>query len=122
MRRDLVATAAAAAAALALSLLLPTTVAAQPAAPLQTLSRASVIERLKHESYVLLAGRYRISQARADVVAAGVWTNPNVTANLLTLTHGSVTGGQTEVIATVDQVLPIGGLVGLREDVARGFL
>lgn len=77
---------------------------------------------LKRESYQLLAGRYRVSQARAEVVAAGVWTNPNISASFLTLTHGTVTGGQSELIVSVDQVIPIAGQVGLRKDAARGFL
>src|SRR3954471_15102771 len=61
------------------------------------LTREAAVERLKRENLALLAGRHRLSQARADVVAAGVWTNPNLTVNGLFLTHGAVTGGNEEV-------------------------
>ena len=90
--------------------------------PPQKLTQVDALERLKRESLQLVAARHRLSQARAEVVAAGVWTNPNVSASVLTLTHGTVTGGQTEVVVAVDQVIPLAGQVGLRKDVARGFL
>src|SRR4051812_28130946 len=61
------------------------------------LTREAAVERLKRENLALLAGRHRLSQARADIVAAGVWTNPNLTVNGLFLTHGAITGGNEEV-------------------------
>ena len=85
------------------------------------LSRDAALERLKRENLSLLAGRHRLSQARADVVAAGVWTNPNLTVNGLFLTHGAITGGNEEVAVSIDQVIPIAGQVGLRKDLARGL-
>ena len=57
------------------------------------LSRADSLERLRRENLALVAARHRLTQARADVVAAGVWTNPNLTVNGLFATHGAVTGG-----------------------------
>src|SRR4051812_40514640 len=57
------------------------------------LTRTDALERLKRENLVLLAARHRLTQARADVVVAGVWTNPNLTVNTLFATHGVVTGG-----------------------------
>lgn len=92
---------------------------AEPA-PLR-LSWRELAERQKRDSAVLLAAKHRLSQARADVIAAGVWTNPNVNANALLLTHGAVTGGKQEIALSVDQTVPIAGQIGLREDVARGF-
>ena len=86
------------------------------------LTRDGAVERLKRENLTLLAGRHRLSQARADIIAAGVWTNPNLTVNGLFLTHGAVTGGNEEVAISVDQVIPIAGQVGLRKDLARGLL
>ena len=85
------------------------------------LTRDAAIERLKRENLSLLAGRHRLSQARADIVAAGLWTNPNLTVNGLFLTHGAVTGGHQEVAISIDQVVPLGGQAGLRKDVARGL-
>jgi cobalt-zinc-cadmium efflux system outer membrane protein len=86
------------------------------------LTRDAAVERLKRENLTLLAGRHRLSQARADIIAAGVWTNPNLTVNGLFLTHGAVTGGNEEVAISIDQVIPIAGQVGLRKDLARGLL
>jgi cobalt-zinc-cadmium efflux system outer membrane protein len=86
------------------------------------LSRADALERLKRENLALVAARHRLTQARADVVAAGVWTNPNLTVNGLFATHGAVTGGNQEVSVSIDQVIPIAGQVGLRKDFARGML
>lgn len=86
------------------------------------LSRAESLERLKRENLSLVAARHRLTQARADVVAAGLWTNPNVTVNGLFATHGAVTGGNQEVSVSIDQVIPIAGQVGLRKDFARGML
>ena len=86
------------------------------------LSRADSLERLKRENLALVAARHRLTQARADVVAAGVWTNPNLTVNGLFATHGAVTGGNQEVSFSIDQVIPIAGQVGLRKDFARGML
>jgi cobalt-zinc-cadmium efflux system outer membrane protein len=88
----------------------------------QPLSLAEVLDRLKRENLTLLASRHRLSQARAEVVAAGVWSNPNVSANGLLLTHGAVTGGTTELVVSVDQVVPVAGQVGLRVDVAKAEL
>ena len=76
------------------------------------LTRDAAVERLKRENLTLLAGRHRLSQARADIIAAGVWTNPNLTVNGLFLTHGAVTGGNEEIAISVDQVIPIAGQVG----------
>ena len=59
--------------------------------------RADSLDRLKRENLALVAARHRLTQARADVVAAGVWTNPNLTVNGLFATHGAVTGGNQEV-------------------------
>lgn len=86
------------------------------------ISRTEALERLKRENLALVAARHRLSQARADVIAAGVWTNPNITVNGLFLTHGAVTGGNEEVSVSVDQVIPIAGQVGLRKDFARGMM
>ncbi len=86
------------------------------------LTRVDSLERLKRENLTLVAARHRLTQARADVVAAGVWTNPNITFNGLFATHGAVTGGREEVSVSVDQVVPLAGQVGLRKDVARRML
>ena len=86
------------------------------------LSRADSLERLKREYLTLVAARHRLTQARADVVAAGLWTNPNITVNGFFATHGAVTGGNEEVSVSIDQVIPIAGQVGLRKDFARGVL
>src|SRR3954468_14134751 len=96
--RARVTIAAAIAAALALSSSFATAADPLPlpgAGPV--LSRADSLERLKRENPPLVAAPHRLTQARADVIAAGVWTNPNLTVNGLFLTHGAVTGGNQEV-------------------------
>lgn len=86
------------------------------------ISKSEALERLKRENLALVAARHRLSQARADVIAAGVWTNPNITVNGLVAVHGAVTGGNQEVSVSIDQVIPIAGQVGVRKDFARGLL
>ena len=105
---------------LALALVTPARVAlAEPAAP--RLAWRELADRQRRESVVLLAAKHRLAQARADVIAAGVWSNPNVSASALLFTHGAVTGGNQELALSVDQTVPIAGQVRLRQDVARGF-
>lgn len=86
------------------------------------LSPAESLDRLRRENLAIVAARHRLTQARAEVVAAGVWTNPNVSVSSLFATHGAVTGGNQEVAVSIDQVIPIAGQVGLRKDVAHGML
>lgn len=86
------------------------------------LSRSDALERLKRENLAIVAAKHRLTQARADVVVAGLWTNPNLTVNGLFAAHGAVTGGNQEVSVSIDQVIPIAGQVGLRKDFARGLL
>jgi cobalt-zinc-cadmium efflux system outer membrane protein len=86
------------------------------------LTRTEALERLKRENLAIVAAKHRLTQARADVVVAGLWANPNLTVNGLFATHGAVTGGNQEVAISVDQVIPIAGQVGLRKDLARGLL
>lgn len=102
-------------------MLLPAVAAAEPARAAK-LTRGDMLARVKQENLALLAAKHRVSAARAEVVSAGVWTNPNVSLNSILLTHGAVTGGKTELVASVDQVIPIGGQPGLKRDVAKGFL
>lgn len=104
-----------------LLVLVPSLAHAQGTSPTTRLTWRDVAERQKRENVTLLAGRHRLSQVRADVIAAGVWSNPNVNVNALLLTHDAVTGGKQEVAVSIDQVVPIAGQVGLRQDVARGF-
>jgi cobalt-zinc-cadmium efflux system outer membrane protein len=85
------------------------------------LSWRELAERQRRENTSLLAAKHRLSQARADILAAGVWSNPNVSATALLLTHGAITGGRQELTFSVDQTVPIAGQIGLRENVARGL-
>lgn len=100
----------------------PTLASAEPTSRGAKLTRGDMLARVKQENLALLAAKHRVSEARAEVVSAGVWTNPNISLSSIMLTHGAVTGGKTELVASVDQVLPIGGQPGLKRDVAKGFL
>lgn len=106
------------------SLQFATTAFAQEALPNAgaVLSREGAVDRLKRENLALLAAKHRLTQSRADVVTAGVWTNPNIAVTGLFLTHGAVTGGEKEFTVSVDQIVPIAGQVGLRKDYARSML
>jgi outer membrane protein, heavy metal efflux system len=86
------------------------------------ISRREALERLKRENLAIVAAKHRLTQARADVVVAGLWTNPNLSVGALFATHGAVTGGNQEVSLSVAQVIPIAGQLGLRKDSARGLL
>jgi cobalt-zinc-cadmium efflux system outer membrane protein len=86
------------------------------------LSEADALERLRRESLQLLAARHRVSQARADVVAAGVWPNPTLLVNALPITQGALSGGRNELTVGVAQEIPLAGQVGLRKSVARELL
>src|SRR5438128_2267534 len=99
-----------------LLLLVPAAARAEP------LSRADMLDRVKRENLSALAARHRLSALRAEVVAAGVWPNPTVGATALFLTHGAVTGGQQELTVSATQTVPFAGQIGLRKDVARGYL
>jgi cobalt-zinc-cadmium efflux system outer membrane protein len=103
-------------------LLAATHASAEPTSRGAKLTRGDMLARVKQENLSLLAAKHRVSEARAEVISAGVWTNPNVSLSSILLTHGAVTGGKTELVASVDQVLPIGGQPGLKRDVAKGFL
>lgn len=98
------------------------TASAEPTSRGAKLTRGDMLARVKQENLSLLAAKHRVSEARAEVVSSGVWTNPNVSFSSILLTHGAVTGGKTELVAAVDQVLPIAGQPGLKRDVAKGFL
>jgi cobalt-zinc-cadmium efflux system outer membrane protein len=109
-------------AAAAFILFAATRASAEPTSRGAKLTRGDMLARVKQENLSLLAAKHRVSEARAEVVSAGVWTNPNVSLSSILLTHGAVTGGKTELVASVDQVLPIGGQPGLKRNVAKGFL
>lgn len=85
------------------------------------LGLGDALARFRRESLSLQAARYGVEAARADVVAAGVLTNPNLNVNGTFLLWGAPTGASQAYGIVVDQVIPIGGQVGLRRDVARGY-
>jgi outer membrane protein, heavy metal efflux system len=90
-----------------------------PAAQPMTLSRA--LNLFRRGNLELAAARYDLDATRADVIAAGVIPNPTVSIGAAFLAHGAQQGGKQSYQVVYDQVLPIGGQVGLRKDVANEF-
>lgn len=86
-----------------------------------TITLRDALARMSQSSLELAAARHDLSAARADVIAAGVLTNPNVAVNGQFLLFGAPAQGEQSFNVVVDQVIPLGGQVGLRKDVARGY-
>lgn len=88
------------------------------AAPPPRLSLPRAVELLRQQNLKLVASRHEVSAARADAIAAGLITNPNLSFGAQFLTHGVVTGGEEELTVMLSQALPLSGHVGLRRDAA----
>jgi len=92
------------------------------AAPGQkVLSAAEAITQFRSRSFELLAQKHEVSAARADILGAGLLSNPTVSATGAFLLHGTPSGGTKELYLTVSQNVPFAGHLGLRRDAARGF-
>lgn len=89
---------------------------AAPPTPRLSLPRA--VELLRQQNLKLVASRHDVSAARADAIAAGLITNPNLSFGAQFLTHGAVTGGEEELTVMLSQTLPLSGHVGLRREAA----
>ena len=85
------------------------------------MSLTDALERFRHQNLELAASRFDVSAARADVLGAGLYANPTISAAGAFLVHGLPSGGQQELYLTVTQPAPIAGQVGLRRDAAQGF-
>jgi cobalt-zinc-cadmium resistance protein CzcA len=90
-----------------------------PAVPSIRIENA--MRRFQAGNLRLLASKSDLEAARADVIAAGLWTNPNVGANVSILSNGSPQGGAQTINLVVDQVVPMGGQTTLRRDVAQAL-
>jgi cobalt-zinc-cadmium efflux system outer membrane protein len=90
---------------------------AAPTTPRLSLPRA--VELLRQQNLKLVASRHEVSAARADAIAAGLISNPNLSFGAQFLTHGVVTGGEEELTVMLSQALPLSGHVGLRRDAAN---
>lgn len=93
----------------------------KPAADLQSMTLADALARFKRESLALQAAKFELDASRADIIAAGVLTNPNLGVNANLFLQGTPTGAKQTFNVTVDQVLPIGGQIGLRKEVAEAY-
>ncbi len=79
------------------------------------------LQRFRRESLELLAARYELTASRADVVSAGLLSNPWLSAQGAFVAHGIPSGGQQELYLSLSQNIPVAGQVGLRRDAAQGF-
>jgi cobalt-zinc-cadmium efflux system outer membrane protein len=82
---------------------------------------ADALTRFERENTELLAAKYELSSARAQVIAAGVLPNPTVGVGAAFLAHGVPTGGKQEVTLSLGQVVPVFGQVGARRDAAEAY-
>jgi cobalt-zinc-cadmium efflux system outer membrane protein len=85
------------------------------------ISLVEAIDKFRRQNLELAAQRYDVSATRADILGAGLWSNPQVSATGAFLAHGIPSGGKQELYLTVTQNAPIAGHLGLRRDAARGF-
>ncbi|MFO0640418.1 MAG: TolC family protein [Polyangiaceae bacterium] len=85
------------------------------------LTQEEALARFRTGSYELLARKYEVSAARADVLGAGLLANPQVGVTGAFLLHGVPSGGNKELYLTVTQNAPFAGQLGLRRDAAKGF-
>lgn len=82
---------------------------------------SDALARFREQNLELAAQRFDVSAARADILGAGVLSNPQFSAMGAFLVHGIPSGGQTELYLSVTQNAPFAGQLGLRRDAARGF-
>ena len=83
------------------------------------LSLARANERFRSENFKLMAARYEISSARADVIAAGLLPNPNLSLGAGLKVRGTSQGADRELSIGLSQALPLSGRLGLRQDAAQ---
>jgi cobalt-zinc-cadmium efflux system outer membrane protein len=100
---------------------IPSAKAGAPAPTGGKLGLRDALERMLRENLDLTAARHDLEATRADIIAAGVLTNPNVAVNGQWLLHGEPAQGLQSFNVVVDQVIPVGGQIGLRQEVARGL-
>jgi cobalt-zinc-cadmium efflux system outer membrane protein len=91
--------------------------AGEPARSAVTLGQA--IERFRHENLRLLAARYEVSAARAEIIAAGLWPNPRLALGGEFHVHGQSDSAQQQVSVLLSQSLPIWGRLGENQNAAR---
>jgi cobalt-zinc-cadmium efflux system outer membrane protein len=100
----------------------PTTDPAPPAAApptLDTLSLNQASDRFRRENLRLVAARYDVSAARAEVIAAGVLPNPNLSLGAELFLHGQPESADQQYSAMLSQALPLSGHIGARKDAAE---
>ena len=85
------------------------------------LTQEEALARFRVGSFDLLAKKYEVSAARADVLGAGLLANPQIGVTGAFLLHGVPSGGNKELYLTVTQNAPFAGQLGLRRDAAKGF-
>jgi cobalt-zinc-cadmium efflux system outer membrane protein len=98
-----------------------TDVAPAKEAPRKALSLREALGLMRQKNLAIIAARLDVDAARADVVAAGVFYNPTLSVNGSFFLTGEPTGAKQALNVIVDDVIPLGGQVGLREEVARRY-
>jgi outer membrane protein, heavy metal efflux system len=92
-----------------------------PLAPLPQLSEVQALGLLQERSLALVGARYELGASRARTIAAGVMPNPELSLGAAFLLHGPITGGREEFGISIEQPLPITGVVGARSRTAEAL-
>jgi len=77
------------------------------------------VARLGRENLRLVAARYEINSARADIIAAGLLPNPRLSLNAGFNIHGEPDSADQQYSIMLSQSLPIWGRIGASKDAAR---
>jgi cobalt-zinc-cadmium efflux system outer membrane protein len=98
---------------------------AQTAAPVTAsalpgvrISLAQALERFRSVNLRLVAAKYEVSAARADVIAAGLLPNPRISLGAAFKVHGESEGAARSYQVQLAQSLPIWGRLGASREAA----
>ena len=83
------------------------------------LTLREAIERFQRENLKLVAARYEVSSARADIIAAGLLPNPRLSLGGAFRIHGTPQGADQEFSILLSQGLPLWGRLGASRDAAK---
>jgi len=88
------------------------------ASPVEQLSLGRAVERFGRENLRLVAARYAINAARADIIAAGLLPNPRLSLATSFHIHGEPDSADQQYSVMLSQSLPIWGRLGASKDAA----
>jgi outer membrane protein, heavy metal efflux system len=87
--------------------------------PRAGLSLGQAAARFQRENLKVAAAKYEISAARADIIAAGLLSNPNLSLGANLRVHGEPQGADREYSIRLAQSLPLWGRLGANREAAE---